>query len=653
MLILKNISRKFNNTNVLKDLNVEFKGGLNFIVGPSGSGKSTLLKIISGMDKEYEGQVFYNGNSLKQFSEKDLNSYYYNTVGFIWQDFQLINHLSVEDNVKVVLELSNLSNEEKDKKVSSILRRLAIDSLAKKNVAQLSGGQKQRVAIARALVKDPDIIIADEPTGALDKKSSGIIMKTLKNIAKEKLVIVVTHDKSLIDDESNCFLLKEGRLSQTSSGANDSIRLGKTKLVNPKLSIGNAFSLGLKNFKGLFMKFAMSALILMISSHFLLLNVSGSVVNQQENILNQLIKEKGGTLRDISIFSSVTGASGTSSDGGNKPNLNIEQDISNVLDKYKDDPRVEHILFVESVLDMVLNIDGVLKDYRVEDSGSGPMINEIVEGRVPNPDKREVVIPKIILDKANLKPSDVIGKTLSLTGTIMDRSSEIPKFVDTKFDLTIVGVADTSTTAYDPEGKMKFEFEDSFMFSLETVKDMKKQLNSDIKSTPFTIRVKDIKDVMPIVNELRQDGITAFGEFETVGDILSINNTTKEQSGAITIIIASIAVVVTFAVVLINAILRKREFAILKINGYSKASIFNLNIAENLLIAISSIVIFVIGSPVINNLSNKMFNMSVSGSKSMMMGIAIILVQGVIMGIVSSVITSNIKAENNIMTGDR
>ena len=655
MLVLKNISRQFNNVNVLKNLNLEFKNGLNFIVGPSGSGKSTLLKIISGMDKKYEGQVFYKGSSLKEFSEKDLNTYYYNTVGFIWQDFQLINHLSVEDNVKVVLQLSNLSSAEKDKKISDILKRLAIDKLAKKNVAQLSGGQKQRVAIARALVKDPEIIIADEPTGALDKKSSAIIMNTLKKISKERLVIVVTHDKSLIDNESNCFLLNEGRISQVSSGANEKVTVSKTKLVNPKLSFINAFSLSGKNFKGLFMKFVMSALILMLSSYFLLLNVSGTIGNEQENILNQLIKEKGTALRDLSIYSSVVGASGTSGNDTNKPNLNIEQDISNVLKKYENDPRVEHILLLETVNDMVVNIDGVLKDYTVKSYGYGPYVNEIIEGRMPKAGEREVALPKLFLEKVNLKPSDVIGKTLSLTGTVVDNNSKEPQSKKSNLDgLTIVGVVDTGSTYVDPVGgKTKLEFEDSFIYSLDVVKEIRGQSNSSQENISFTIRVKDIKDVMPIVNELRKDGITALGEFETVSDILSINNTTKEQSGAITVIIAAIAVVVTLAVALINAILRKREFAILKINGYSKASIFNLNIAENLLIAVSAIVIFVLAFPVINNVSNKIFSMSVSGSKSMITGIMIILIQGIIMGIISALITSNIKAENNIMTGDR
>ncbi|WP_346915055.1 ABC transporter ATP-binding protein/permease [Clostridium sp.] len=655
MLVLKNISRQFNNVKVLKDLNIEFKGGLNFIVGPSGSGKSTLLKIISGMDKKYEGQVFYKGSSLKEFSEKDLNTYYYNTVGFIWQDFQLINHLSVEDNVKVVLQLSNLSSAEKDKKVSDILKRLAIDGLAKKNVTQLSGGQKQRVAIARALVKDPEIIIADEPTGALDKKSSAMIMSALKKISKERLVIVVTHDKSLIDNESNCFLLNEGRISQVSSGANEKVTVAKTKLVNPKLSFINAFYLSGKNFKGLFMKFVMSALILMLSSYFLLLNVSGAVTNKQENILNQLIEEKGSILRDIDIFSSVISAGGTSGNDTNKPNLNIEQDISNVLKKYKDDPRVEFFAPLESVGNMTVNIDGVLKEYKVDNSNNAPYINELVEGRMPKADGREVAVSKLFVEKANLKPSDVIGKTLDLTGTTFDWSSGEPKEVKNNIDgLTIVGVIDTKASYTDPKyGKMELELEDSFIYGLDVVKEIRGQSNSSQENISFKIRVKDIKDIMPIVEELNKVGITPMGEFESVRDILSINNTTKEQSGAITVIIAAIAVVITIAVVLINGILRKREFAILKINGYPKGSIFNLNIAENLLIALSAIVIFVVASPMINSVSNKIFSMSVSGAKAMVTGIVIILAQGIVMGITSALITSSIKAENNIMTGDR
>ena len=480
-------------------------------------------------------------------------------------------------------------------------------------------------------------------------------MSALKKISKERLVIVVTHDKSLIDNESNCFLLSEGKISQTSSSANERVTVAKTKLVNPKLSFINAFSLSGKNFKGLFIKFIMSALILMLSSYFLLLNVSGTVTNKQENILNKLVEAKGNALRDIDILSSAVGAAGTDNDKSNKPNLDIEQDVSNVLNKYKDDPRVEFFAPLQSVGNMVVNIDGVTKDYKVENSNNVPYINEIVEGRIPNSDGREVAVSKLFVEKLNLKPSDVIGKTLDLTGTTYDWSSGEPKEVKNNIDgLTIVGVIDTKASYTDPTyGKMEMEFEDSFIYGLDVVKELNQQSGSSNENISFKIRVKDIKDIMAIVNELNKEGITPMGEFETVSDILSINNITKEQSGAITVIIAAIAVVVTLVVVLINGLLRKREFAILKINGYSKGSIFNLNIAENLLIAASSILIFVLASPVINNVSNKIFSMSVSGTKSMIIGIVIILIQGVIMGAISALITSNTKVGNNIMTGDR
>ena len=480
-------------------------------------------------------------------------------------------------------------------------------------------------------------------------------MNALKRIAKERLVIVVTHDKSLIDNESNCFTLNGGKIVQTASGASGKVVATKNKLVNPKLSFGSAFSLGGKNFKGLFMKFVMSALILMLSSYFLLLNISGTVVNEQENILNELVEAKGNSLRDINIFSSVMGAGGTDGNDTNKPNLDIEQDVSEVLKKYQDDPRVEFFAPMDVVNNMTVNIDGLVKDYKVENSNNAPIINEIIEGRVPKSDGREVAVPKLFVEKAGLKPSDVIGKTINIEGMAYDWSSGQPQEVKVKLDnLTIVGVIDTKASYSDPNyGKMEFEFEDSFIYGLDSAKELRVQKNASQENVSFMMRVKDIKDIMPIVDELNKVGITPMGQFESVSDILRINDTTKEQSGAITVIISAIAVVVTIAVVLINAILRKREFAILKINGYSKGSIFNLNVVENLLIAIASIVIFVAASPVINSLSNKIFSMSVSGGKSMITGVAIILVQGIVMGIISALITSGIKIENNIMTGDR
>ncbi|SHH95647.1 ABC-type lipoprotein export system, ATPase component [Clostridium collagenovorans DSM 3089] len=653
MLVLKNINKKFNDSVVLKNLNMEVKGGLNFIVGPSGSGKSTLLKIISGMDKEYDGEVFYRGKELKDFNSKELDSYYYNSVGFIWQNFQLIEHLSVEDNIKVVLELENLSKEEMDKKVTTILRKLSIDKLSARSVSTLSGGQKQRVAIARALVKDPEIIIADEPTGALDKKTSNLIMETLRKIAKEKTVIVVTHDKSLVSEDSNCFLLKGGVISQISDSKTITEVSKKSSMVKPKLSLGRAAIQGARNFKGLFMKFTLTSLVLMLASYFLLLNVSGTVVNEQQNILNKLIEERGNTLRDIDLVTSMVGGSSTDDKDDKKGSVDVKQDVSKAFERLKNDDRVEFIAPLAIVDNMTVKMEN--KEYTVETSNNVPVLNEVVAGRIPKLEGREVAVTKMFLEKLKLKPEEALGKVISINGNAFDWSSGEPKEVKAKAnDLTIVGVIDSKFSISSPKGgKYESELEDSFIYSLEVAKEIKKQTNSSTSNISFRIRVKEVKDIMPIVKELEKDGLTPIGMFEMVKDILKINNTTKEQSGSLTIIIAAIAIVVSLAVTIINGYLRKKEFAILKINGYSKGSIMNLNIMEYVLISIVSAVVFVVALPLINSMSKSMLDMTVSGSNTTILGLVIVLILGLVMGVISAVISSNIKTTNNLMTGDR
>ncbi|MGL5353187.1 MAG: ATP-binding cassette domain-containing protein, partial [Clostridium sp.] len=640
MLVLKNVVKKFNNVNVLNNVNVEFKGGINFILGPSGSGKSTLLKLISGMDKEFDGEIFFKGESLKSFNKSKLDDYYYNSVGFIWQNFQLINHLSVTDNIKLVLELSNLSEENKDKQVKSILNSLAITKLANVKVSKLSGGEKQRVAIARALVKNPEIIIADEPTGALDSAASKVTMNILRKIAKDKLVIVVTHDKSLVNNESNSFLLKDGKIEEMSKATTVNVASIKKAAEKPKLSLVSAFSQGAKNFKGLGMKFVLTSLILVMSSYFLLLNFSGGIANEQSGIMDKLISEKGNKLRDIMVPTDAISAGGTGGDKATGGKLDIKQDVSALVEKYMNDPRIEHFIVGQPVGDMTITINGVKSNYKVENSNSYPSIDKLVYGAMPNQNKNEVAIPKILVENLKLKPEDVVGRKISIKGSGFDWSTGNPIEKEiTINDLEIVGVVDTTVKFDNPNGgTVSFESEDSFVFSMEVVKGIKKQINGSTTNLSFDMRVKDVKDIMPIVDELNKMGITPMGEFESVKDILKISNTTSEQSDSVAIIIAIVAIVVSLAVTLINSYLRKCEYAIFKINGYSNNGLFKLSIVEYMLTSTLSIIIFVVGSPVINKMSSAMFNMSASGVRSILIGVLIILVQGIIMGSIAALI---------------
>ncbi len=198
----------------LYDINVEFdKGELVSIVGESGSGKSTLMNLIGGLDSDFTGQIISGGENLKILTDKQLDKYRKNKIGFVFQSFNLISHLSILDNVTLALTLSNVSEKEKIAKATKILKSVGLESQLKKKPTQLSGGQKQRVAIARALINDPEIIIADEPTGALDSETSMQILQILKKIADSgKLVIMVTHSEKVASISSRVVELSDGRI---------------------------------------------------------------------------------------------------------------------------------------------------------------------------------------------------------------------------------------------------------------------------------------------------------------------------------------------------------------------------------------------------------------------------------------------------------
>ena len=220
VLTLKNVFKDYKLENkskftALQDINVSFdKGELVSIIGESGSGKSTLMNLIGGLDSDYTGLIEIDGKDLKSFSSKDLDDYRKKKIGFVFQSFNLIPHLSVIDNVTIALTLSNEKESVKTEKATKLLERLGLKDHLKKKPSQLSGGQKQRVAIARALINNPVIILADEPTGALDSATTLQILEILKEIADEgKLVIMVTHSEKVASISSRIVEISDGKIS--------------------------------------------------------------------------------------------------------------------------------------------------------------------------------------------------------------------------------------------------------------------------------------------------------------------------------------------------------------------------------------------------------------------------------------------------------
>ena len=271
MLKLKGITKDYvsgdSRVSALKGINLEFRENeFVSVLGPSGCGKTTLLNIIGGLDRYTDGDLIINGKSTKDFKDRDWDTYRNHSVGFVFQSYNLIPHQSVLANVELALTLSGVSKSERRRRAVEALEKVGLGDQLKKRPSQMSGGQMQRVAIARALVNDPDILLADEPTGALDTTTSVQIMDILKEISKDKLIIMVTHNPELaetyssriikvidglVTDDSDPYVSDRVSASEDGVGltkkAREISKNGKAKKKQSSMSFFTALSLSLNN----------------------------------------------------------------------------------------------------------------------------------------------------------------------------------------------------------------------------------------------------------------------------------------------------------------------------------------------------------------------------------------------------------------------
>lgn len=308
MLQLKNIIKDYyageQKVEALKGISVSFrKNEFVSVLGPSGCGKTTLLNIIGGLDRYTQGDIVINGVSTKLYADSDWDAYRNHSIGFVFQSYNLIPHQTIIENVELALTLSGVSKKERRERAKAALEKVGLNDQLNKLPRQLSGGQMQRVAIARAIVNDPDIILADEPTGALDTETSVQVMDILKQLSEEKLVIMVTHNPDLAYKYSTRIIrLKDGILKEDSNPfeytfaskqeqKNDRKNSVK-KLKKPSMSLLTALSLSLKNLgtkkaRTILTSFAGSigiigiALILSLSAGF-----NDYIANVQKNTLS-------------------------------------------------------------------------------------------------------------------------------------------------------------------------------------------------------------------------------------------------------------------------------------------------------------------------------------------------------------------------------
>lgn len=459
MFKIENVSMQYGGEFALQNVTLTIGKGMNFIIGASGSGKTTLLKIISGMESGFDGEVLYCEKSIKALSDSEKGYFYNRIFGFVLQDFHLMEDRTVLENVMLPGYLNGADRQSAEK----LMKTLKIYDLANQKVKFLSGGQKQRVVIARELMKDPQVLIADEPTSALDKKSAKTIMDALRELSKNRIVIVVTHDTSLVAGKDRIIELDKGEMV-----CGDTIETVKKAAkfkenLSYTLSFAKAWKntvIGAKRKPGRFFTAICSLLIACV----LLLTSAGSAIGNSGNTeFERLLENYGENILDISIAGSFISADGTDGSGGNTPNADVTQDISGLYEKYVNDERVQFAAFEQAFNDISVGMGG--NKYDIKATGSVPVLTRLLSGEFPNGDENEVVVPEAFVKQTGKTNDSILGETIEFSCSVVNWDSGQPVYMPAKISAVVVGVAENSAS-YEYEGEIySITVDDSFFFS--------------------------------------------------------------------------------------------------------------------------------------------------------------------------------------------
>ncbi|AUX12325.1 ABC transporter ATP-binding protein [Latilactobacillus sakei] len=559
---------------VLKGINLKFdRGEFVSILGESGGGKSTLLNIIGGLDHQYEGELIVDGESLKNASEKKFDAYRSQTIGFIFQSFNLISHLTNLENVMVPLEMTALSHKERVAKATVLLEQVGLKEHINKHPNQLSGGQKQRVAIARALAADPDVIIADEPTGALDSQNTAEILAILQKIAEDgKLVIAVTHSQAVADYGTRVVHMVDGQIDYDKrlKDAYPAPAESSPKKNSP-LSFMSAFKMAMQHMRydikrNLLIIFGASigifSVILMLG---LGQGVTGYINDQVSSQVNP---------NTIQVARNVSQKQIENGDQGNLANKDIKR-----FDKIKDVTKVEKGYYTNGVQvhyqkksETIQLFQTFNKTERIQDIKTGT-----------KPGTNEVLLTKATakkLDKKNYKK--MVGRTVTI---YVNAISKDQRPVQMRQDVKVSGIINSGTEA----------------ITYGTLEKMYQAQNLDLAPNFAAVTVNKTQNVKAVQNKIKAYDSKVNGKTQKdyqitgVGAILDSINTYLMLAFYVLAGIAGISLLVSaimiIVVLYISVSERTKEIGILRAIGARKKDIRHLFVSEAFLIGLFSSVL--------------------------------------------------------------
>ncbi|MBP3635829.1 MAG: ATP-binding cassette domain-containing protein [Bacilli bacterium] len=587
LLKIENLKKEYrlnkkNKQLVLKNISLEFKSGeFVCIYGESGSGKSTLMNIIGGLDNEYEGNVYIDNKSLKKIN---IDEYKRENIGFVFQKFNLISHFTVLENVMIALDTTKIKRRAKIKRAKDILIKLGLRNHIYKRPNQLSGGQMQRVAIARALIKNPDIILADEPTGSLDAKNSENILQILSDISKSgKLVIIVTHSNKVKKYSNRIITIEDGSILKDQKFKHNIKYNKRNKLSKKNLSTFTCFKFGINNIiKNLKRNFLLSlassiGIIGITLCLFIGSGVKKYIEREVKNNINPLlfnISKKGvNELYDITYFE--------------EDEIDKIKDIKNVKTINKDVSfsSNSYILYNDKKYDLVnlSSFDNMKK-------------SDLKYGNIP--DNNEIVISQYLARDLSDNLNDLIGKEVEIF--LIDSSSNEPFLIRKK--LTISGIYKNSKV--DLINNTNYAY-----VKYSTISKIYNNNDRNLKPTNLSLEVNKKDNIDYVKSNIEKMGYKLTNTYEYAEGIfkyLDIATFILSCFSSVSLIVSCIMIIIVFN---INVMERTKEIGIFKALGFRKKDIKKIFKTEAFLIGLfTSIISFIFSSLIAKNLSNLIYN---------------------------------------------
>lgn len=578
---------------VLKGINVSFeKGELVSIIGESGSGKSTLMNIIGGLDSKFEGEVLVGGKNIGSFTEKELDIYRKNKIGFIFQSFNLVPHLTILDNVALALTLSNVKRSEQVERAKEMLEKVGLKDHIHKKPNQLSGGQMQRVAIARALINDPEMIVADEPTGSLDSQTTQQILDIITQIAQEgKLVLLVTHSEHVAECSSRVIRIADGQIVEDRQGITltpkETAETAKTKEISKNLNFAGAIKLAFKNMREKKMRNILVAVgaSIGIMSIMLMLSIGNGIKtyirDTMESLANPLAIEV------------------TMPEEEDTPAMGPEAFLSNTYFTQEDIDRlgaVEHVSATEehfSAFAMgtaIASIDDKQAPLMMVSTLSQYNEYDLAEGTMAN--KNEIIINEAV--KEELGMDDIVGKTITVSVQVDNRQIVI--------DTVVSGVLSDETSPMSGGMSQVYLYYDD-------LKQACAEQDYDLMPTSIMLIAdmeENVDGIKSTVTDMGYGSSMQETMVETFTTMLDLFTGVLAGIAGISLLVSAIMILV---VLYISVVERTREIGVMKAIGARRKDIrrifisesFILGLAGGIIATVITFIIMFIGNAVIQS----------------------------------------------------